>query len=137
MPCGIVKSKQGNTAMVVFERQDMCGDCHACEMISGKKDCKLTCRCEVACEIGDRVEVALASNQFLKATYIMYGIPLVGLIVGMLVGDKVGRVLESSQEIGAMVGAVCGILAGFLVIKYREKQHAYEHYLPRVIGKKD
>ena len=43
MPYGTVKEIKGNIAVVSMERQDMCGECHACEMMSGKKNCTLSC----------------------------------------------------------------------------------------------
>ena len=86
MPYGTVKEIKGKTVVVSLERQDMCGDCHACEMMSGKKSCTLNCETDQPYRIGDKVEVDITNQYFLKATYIVYGVPLVGFIIGLILG---------------------------------------------------
>lgn len=138
MPYGTVKEVKGKTAVVILERQDMCGDCHACEMISGKKACTLNCQTNVPCEVGDRVEVAITNKYFLKATYLVYGIPLVGFIMGLLVGVLLTKEISFSHEdlvitLTTMVGTALGV--GYIRIK--DKKKAYHKFLPYIIGKEE
>lgn len=136
MPYGIVKEKHEDLAVVTMERQDMCGDCHACEAMSGKKECTLTCRNHIACEVGDRVEVTLTNDHFLKATYIIYGIPLIGFIVGIGIGIFLAKVLTvGAEDLWIVVGAVLGTLIGIGYIKWRDKKKAYSKFLPHIVGK--
>lgn len=138
MPYGTVKEIKGNIAVVTLERQDMCGDCHACEMMSGKKTCTLTCESKVACEVGDKVEVTLTNEYFLKATYLIYGVPLVGFIAGLVVGLGLSKVLELRYE--DLMIALCiiiGTAIGIGYIKMQDKKKAYHKFLPHIIGKKE
>ena len=138
MPYGIVKEIKGNTAVVTMERQDMCGDCHACEMISGKKSCTLTCKTYVPCQVGDQVEVTLTNDYFLKATYLIYGVPLVGFLVGMIAGIALSKVIQSTHEdIIVALGMIIGTAIGVLYIKRKDKQKAYQQFLPHIVGKKE
>lgn len=136
MPYGVVKEVHKDSAVVIMERQDMCGDCHACEMISGKKQCTLTCHNHVECEVGDRVEVTLTNDHFLKATYIVYGVPLIGFIMGILIGYGLAQVLAfGGEDIWASIGAIVGTLIGVGYIKWRDKKKAYNRFLPHIVGK--
>lgn len=135
MPYGTVKSKKGELATILLERQDMCGECHACELLSGKKACQLTCECQIECEVGDKVEVALTNNRFLKATYIMYGVPFVGLIVGLFIGYGAGLFFGKLSELGGIIGAIMGMLLGLYWIKVKERKKEFKKYLPKIISK--
>lgn len=138
MPYGIVKEIKNNTAIVSLERQDMCGDCHACEMISGKKECTLTCQMKIPCKVGDQVEVSLTTDYFLKATYLIYGIPLIGLLLGLGVGMVLSKILLTAYE--DLLVAICIIIGtglGVLYIKLKDKKATYTKFLPHIVGKKE
>ena len=136
MPYGIVKEVKGNTAVVVMERQDMCGDCHACEIMSGKKDCTLSCQTKIPCQVGDKVEIALTTDYFLKATYLIYGVPLIGLLVGLGVGIGLSKILSVSYE--DLIVALCIIIGtglGILYIKSKDKKQTYTKFFPHIVSK--
>lgn len=136
MPYGTVKEIKGNTVVVTMERQDMCGDCHACEMISGKKACTLNCEAHINCEVGDQVEVTLTNEYFLKATYIVYGVPLLGFVAGLVIGIGITTALSVSKgDLWISVCAILGAAAGVGYIKLRERKKAYQKFLPHIIAK--
>lgn len=138
MPYGTVKEIKGKTAVVILERQDMCGDCHACEMISGKKACTLNCQTRVPCEVGDRVEVSITNEYFLKATYLVYGVPLVGFLMGLLVGILFTKGMTSSYEdLVITLTTIIGTALGVGYIRFKDKKEAYHKFLPYVIGKEE
>ena len=82
------------------------------------------------------MEIALTNNRFLKATYLMYGIPFLGLMVGLFVGYGAGIGLGRNEEVFGMIGAVIGVVLGFGFIKWKEKKQAFKQYLPKVVSKK-
>ena len=136
MPYGIVKEKRNDLAVVIMERQDMCGDCHACEMLSGKKKCMLTCKDHVDAKVGERVEVSLGTEHFLKATYIMYGLPLVGFVAGMVTSFGITQLLAIEEiDLWVASGALIGAALGLYYIKWRDKKKVYHKYLPHIIAK--
>lgn len=133
MPCGVVKEVKESTVVVTMERQDMCGDCHACEMISGKKSCTLNCETQIPCQVGDKVEVGLTSDYFLKATYLIYGVPLIGFLIGLLIGISATKYIEVAYTDLILVGCIAvGTGLGVLYIKKRDKKKAYNQYLPHI-----
>ena len=136
MPYGIVKEIHKDSAVVIMERQDMCGDCHACEMISGKKECALTCHNPIECKVGDHVEVTLTNDHFLKATYIVYGVPLIGFVIGLLIGYGLAQVLTfGGEDIWVAIGGVIGLLIGGGYIKWKDQKKSYHKFQPHIIRK--
>lgn len=136
MPVGTVEKVENKYIFVKMERQDMCGECHACEMLTDKKSCNLKCVSNIKCKTGDRVEVSLENSTFLKATYIMYGLPFVGLVIGFIVGYILQTYIvpqwgEVVMAVTALVGM--GIMLAYIYI--RDKKNAYKKYLPRIVAK--
>lgn len=136
MVYGIVKSREGSKAIVVIERQTMCGDCHACERLSGKKQCQLTCEVHTECQVGDKVEVQLETEHFLKAAYLMYGIPLLGFIGGLVISLILTKLLGVTQtDLWLIAGMLMGTVLGTVYIKARDQANAYHKYLPVITSK--
>ena len=138
MPVGTVEKLDNKYVFVRMERQDMCGECHACEMLTDKKSCSLKCISAIRCQVGDRVEVSLENKTFLKATYIMYGLPFIGLIVGL----GLGYILQSYLavwwgELLCVLTALCGMGIRLGVIYRRDKKNVYKKYLPCIIAKEE
>ena len=136
MPIGTIERFEGKYAIVKIERHDMCGDCHACELLTDKKSCTLRCVNEVKGKIGDRVEVDLENQVFLKATYMMYGLPFIGFMLGLMGGYVLQAYLHISWgEILCVITALLGmgIMLGF--IRIRDKKSAYKKYLPHIKAK--
>lgn len=126
MPVGTVERLESDFVIVSMERQDMCGDCHACEMIGEVKKCTLKCVNKCNSQIGDRVEIDVANSSFMKATLIIYGLPLIGLMAGVGLGYKV------SEALGIVLGVL--FMAGiFGLIKLGEHKNKYQKMLPAAI----
>lgn len=130
---GIVERLEGKYAHVRIMREEMCGDCHACDMMGERKKCEIKCINQVQGQVGDVVEVDGSSNQFLKATGLMYGLPLIGLLVGLGIGYILTVTLWGQANEWVMLilglGGVAGMLYG--IKKYDAKQ-CYEAFLPTI-----
>lgn len=136
MPKGVVKEVERGFAFVHLDRQDMCGDCHACEAITGKKQCVLKCIDRIHTKAGDLVEVSLEQSVFLKATYIMYGVPFIGFIVGLVIGYKLSAYVTGGMgDLLMVIGALLGTGIALGIIKLRDKKKAYQKYMPHIIAK--
>lgn len=131
MPIGTIQKKDDAYVMVKIERQDMCGECHACEVIAEKKSCEIKCLNRCNGKEGDKVEVDLSQNLFIRATIIMYGVPLAGLLVGLGLGMLVPETLGIYAKEGTML-VLGGLLMslGFLWIRYKDKKEKYNELLP-------
>ncbi|WP_054738817.1 SoxR reducing system RseC family protein [Cellulosilyticum ruminicola] len=136
MPLGTVEKVENKYIYVKMERQDMCGECHACEMLTDKKSCNLKCVSNLKCKAGERVEVSLENSTFLKATYIMYGLPFVGLVIGFLIGYLLQTyIMPQLGEILIAITALLGMGVMLAFIYIRDKKNAYKKYLPKIVAK--
>ncbi|MGL4343727.1 MAG: SoxR reducing system RseC family protein [Cellulosilyticaceae bacterium] len=130
---GRVALIEGNYAKVSIMRQEMCGECHACELMGDIKKCEIKCYNHCQSQVGDVVEITIEETRFLKATYLMYGLPLIGLLGGLGIGMLVGM-----QQVGLMkemIMIVFGLLGmgGMLwYIKSRDQKQKYKKYIPHI-----
>ncbi|MDF2613022.1 MAG: Positive regulator of sigma(E) RseC/MucC [Clostridia bacterium] len=135
MPNGIVQKLEGEYAIVEIKRQDMCGDCHACDTVHEAKECKLKCINTAGSKVGDTVEISLDNESFLKATYIMYGAPLLGLLGGVGGGFIIAQLIKlNNSELLMIIGALAGMVAAYTVINKRDKKNRYKKMLPHIIN---
>ncbi|MBS7228683.1 MAG: SoxR reducing system RseC family protein [Eubacteriales bacterium] len=102
--CGTVVKIDGGTAVVRFKRTKACGQCKACFTL-GSEEADIEMENTLNASVGDVVEIELRERSMVKASLIMYGIPLLGLIAGTLLGALI-------SEIAA---AVCGVALALLV----------------------
>lgn len=138
MPYGIVKQVDKKYALVEMQRQEMCGDCHACDALTTKKSCVLRCEKEIECQVGDLVELSLAQPTFLKATYVMYGLPLIGLILGIIMGYGGYCFFNTiNEDVWVLVGGLIGIILPLLYIKWADQNGRFRKYLPHIVAKKE
>ncbi|HHT65159.1 MAG: SoxR reducing system RseC family protein [Caldicoprobacterales bacterium] len=98
-------------AVVKVKRSSACGNCGACSMGTHPDEMLLTVPNPLQGEVGDQVELELASGQVLKASAITYLIPLFALILGVTAGYVLGGKYDFNQEMG---GALLGLLFTFL-----------------------
>ena len=83
---GRVISTDGKTAVVRFKRSSACGKCNACFTL-GSSEADVEIDNLLAAKAGDDVVIELHGSNILKASLLMYGIPLAALILGVFVGN--------------------------------------------------
>ncbi len=118
MEKGIVTSLQGEKLTVSFNRSPACAGCKACA--EGKKENEMVIEAYNDCnaKLGDTVEVSIEDSFVLKATFIMYVIPLITMFIGFLIGNL------HSQLTSFITGIV------FLAITYsviRMNEHRFQN----------
>lgn len=134
MPIGTVSKIEGNYVFVTMERQDMCGECHACEVISNPKKCEIKCLNNKNCKVGDTVRITLDDSRFLKSVLIMYGIPLIALFIGLLAGYGIANILQfNAKELWMVIGAIGMLVISYLGIHRLDYKKKYEKMLPKIV----
>jgi len=111
---GLVIARQGDVVVVRLQPRDGCVSCSLTQFCVGSKESSPTVRVTAPPEIaqGDLVEVSLDDSLILKASAIMYGIPLAAFLTGVLGGYGFSSLagLNGSQSIALPV------VAGFLML---------------------
>lgn len=112
----VVEAEQGRLK-VCFDRPETCEKCGAC---MGKAHKELVTVTGEAFP-GDTVEVELPDSRVLKASFLMYAVPLCGFLLGLILG----QVLIGTDLAAALLG-----LAGLLLT------YGALHLFDKKIGKK-
>lgn len=134
MAIGRVEKVENNFATVSIKRQDMCGECHACEMTGEIKECTIKCRNLCHSQVGEIVQIEAAQPAFLKATGIMYGVPLIGFILGLSLGTLVPCSVDTNlREIVMAILGIVGVISGLIWIKRRDYNKKYDNLLPDIV----
>ncbi|MBR6007113.1 MAG: SoxR reducing system RseC family protein [Clostridia bacterium] len=130
---GTVAALNGDTATVVFKRSKACGDCHACVSF-GSDSAQTEIANTLGAQVGDRVAIELHSGSVIKASLILYGIPLIALLAGALLGSLISDLFTAIFGIGA----AC---LSFIVIRLLEprfkKRGEFNPKMIEIVGRAD
>jgi sigma-E factor negative regulatory protein RseC len=109
---GLVVARRGNVVTVQVQPQEGCASCALSEFCVGSKQDTPTVKATASSEIaqGDIVEVSLDDSLLLKATAIIYGIPLVAFLVGVLGGYLYVTLASPSPAVSMAVPVIAGFL---------------------------
>lgn len=97
---------EGQQAIVAMNRHSACAHCGICTAGSQDK-MEITADNTLGSQVNDLVKVAVSGAVILKSAFIVYIIPLFGLVLGYFVGRRVG---------GEKLGVVMGVSGVGLVL---------------------
>lgn len=115
---GIVVDQMGEFSKVKLLRHTACGNCGACQLGDDQKDIMLVARNSAKANVGDMVEVSMATGGVLSAAFIMYVIPLVGLFAGLMLGQLL---FSGNDGLVALMGVLL-MATSFFIIKLNDKK---------------
>jgi sigma-E factor negative regulatory protein RseC len=70
---------------------------------------EVAARNSVGAKVGDGVRVSVASKTFLKASFLVYMVPVAALILGALLGSRLGSSLYPGVK-SELLSVVCGLM---------------------------
>ena len=129
---GFVASVSGETVEVKLRRSGACAKCGSCAAGLSNHEMIINAKNLCGAKEGDYVNIELGSADFLKAVFIMYGIPCVFFVAGVLFGYYMLPFMgiEGDIELLAfLIGAILMIVA-FILIKCSEKKLSKERCMP-------
>lgn len=134
---GKVESIKDENVYVKVIREEACAHCKMCTTgVNEGKECVIEAVNKCQAEIGDIVEIDVQSNYFLRATAIMYGIPLLALMLGIGISLSIlqSAGIQGAELISAFIGlAFTGVV--YMIINQREKNNKNTQYLPIAVSK--
>ncbi len=108
---GKITEINDKVATIRIQRKASCGSCTACGMGKNQDEMFLKVPNVLNAGLGDWVELDLEAVPIVKASIIMYLLPLVALILGVWLGYVLADKFSGNAE---LYGAVCGILLTIL-----------------------
>lgn len=113
---GKIVEIDNNMAKILITRHTACGDCGACQVGRENLNMILFAENTVHGKSGDTVEIELQTENFIYASFIMYGIPLIGLIIGLLGGYYGAMAIGYDADAAQIPSAIAGL--AFLALSY-------------------
>ena len=127
---GEVIEVTGTNAKVRIKRSEACQSCSAhglCSLLS--KDYMIMEAENVsAARVGQQVTVALYTEDPLKASLLLYGVPLIGFLGGCLFGHWLN--LGGMRNLSTFMGGIVFVAAAFFAVKIFCKKYEQHHYRP-------
>lgn len=139
-PVGKIVSIDGSKATVAVERKAACPRCASGKgcgagLLSGStRPAVLTVSVppQHRLRAGDEVRLTLEPSHLLRATMLVYGLPLMGMVLMLLVGWSIMRPLSDPAAIAfAVAGLAAGLIAGRWQLNRRD---CLKHFVPRIAG---
>lgn len=119
---GKVIEVKGDIAKVEIQRNTSCGTCRACWM---SEEGKMVASGQnlIGAKVGQRVRLQV-SGSILKAAFVVYILPLLGLIIGYGAGSFISRAIGYpgfSEKVGVISGLAFLVLS-FIAVRYYGKK---------------
>ena len=110
---GVVEKVENDFAWVRAQRKSACAGCgnrSNCSMIEGGGQMLVKTTNVINAREGDSVEIHMNSSFQLKCTFIVYMIPVLGIITGAFLSEPLSSFIGINVSIGTAVFTLTGLL---------------------------
>ncbi|MCL6582483.1 MAG: SoxR reducing system RseC family protein [bacterium] len=135
---GIVTGLEGPYALVKVVRSAGCAHCPSAASCHLESDQTMIIKAQnsVGAKVGQRVQLFVAPRSILAASFLLYLLPLAGLMVGALVGKMlfspvVGSQLSEFFAAGIGLGVMIAVFVGLRLYDRRRKSN--KRFMPQII----
>jgi sigma-E factor negative regulatory protein RseC len=138
----VIKALEGRMAVAVTTREDACAHCEArgtCEVVGGT-GANATVRAlnTIDAQVGDTVTIAMAATSLLKASFLIYMVPILALIGGILIGFQIEKIFGISENVAVGVSSGVCLVGAFAWLRKKGKElGTRREYIPEIVEKKD
>lgn len=116
---GVVERVQGDEAVIQIKRVSGCGgNCEACGGSCESAFHGLTVKNTIDAKPGETVEILFRESESMKASLIIYLVPLAGFLIGLIIGY-----LAKLSDITSFLISLVGLITGFLFNHYSDKRY--------------
>lgn len=128
---GQVTMVDKDEVVVRLMRQEACGKCGACSVGLDNKDMFIHAANLCHANVDDYVEIELEEANFIMAVFIMYGLPLIGLLIGIAIGEGLGYLFfKGLHDVLGIILGLLGAVAVYLLIRLNEKRFHTDKFRP-------
>ncbi|NLC69913.1 MAG: SoxR reducing system RseC family protein [Desulfuromonadaceae bacterium] len=132
----IVELRPDSVAMVQCRKSSACKGCASANLCSlGRDDGDRTVEVHnpLQAQVGERVRIATTSKAFYQSSFLVYIVPLIGLVVGALIGQSAGRWIGIDPNIPSALGGFLSLAATLLAIRSLNRRLPKERYMPTAV----
>jgi len=134
----IVELKGKQVAVVLCRRNSACDHCPssgACQMGDDSESMLVEAFNQIGAEVSDRVKVVTSTKHFLQSSFMLYIVPVIGLLIGAFIGQAIAELTDIGID-PSLLSAILGVafMAGtFLIIKLSTQVLKREIFMPRIV----
>lgn len=132
---GVVQQLAATKAFILINRSSACAGCHsksACQP-SENKEMIVEAINDVNAQVGDRVQVSVPTSSLLKATFLVYFVPVVALIGGAIAGGSLAPALRMDSTLASIVCGFVAMAGVFVAVRWFDRgANSKANYWPRV-----
>ena len=134
---GVVIKTDAQTAWIKTTKTGACSECSAkgsCHTLGGGKEMEVQAINIAGAVIGDRVVIGFETSSLLKASFLIYIFPVLGLIVGAAIGQEMAPMTGLNASAASPLAGLLFFFLTFLIIRRKGNQLAKQNqYRPKVI----
>lgn len=131
---GTVKGILYGKARIELKRIPQCERCGMCMQATDADTLILDVHNDLGAVPGDRVKIAIRGGNVISASFLVYGIPFIGLVSGSLIGSFAGISLEMDRNISAVTCGFLGLGTGlFITWLIDRRMRKAGHYRPAIV----
>jgi len=128
---GLVIEVDKNIAKVKLTGHSGCENCGSC---SGQNEGIQSAHNSIGAKPGQRVFIKVENNNFLKAAFIMFVLPLLVIVTGLIIAELSSGILQISSVIPDTMGVVIGGVISVLTVKHFDKHIQLTQTLPIIVS---
>lgn len=135
----VVEQKEQQIAVVQCQRNSACDHCPssgACSMGDNSEIMLVEAFNAIDAQIGARVKIVTSTRHFLQSSFMLYIVPIIGLLIGALIGQEIGEkgVLEIDPSLLSALMAVIFLVTTFFGIRIATAKLKREVFMPRIVA---
>jgi sigma-E factor negative regulatory protein RseC len=115
---GHVRQVTAGKAVVEIQRGSACSKCHAACACSGDEPqlMRVEARDPLGVQVDQYVQLSIENTRVLRASFVVYMVPLFALIAGVLTGEYLGRVM-GIQNVLEIVGGFGALGLSLIIVR--------------------
>ena len=135
----VVELKEHQVAVVICKRNSACDHCPssgACTMGDDRETMLVDAFNAVGARINDQVKIVTSTRHFLTSSFMLYIVPIIGLLIGALIGQAIGEKsdLGIDPSLLSALLAVAFLIVTFLAIRIGTRKLKREVFMPRIVA---
>jgi len=135
----IVEIKNLQIAVVKCQRNSACDHCPssgACNIGDDGETMLIDAYNAVGAQLDDQVKIVTSTKHFLQSSFMLYIVPIIGLLVGALVGQTAAEQfsLGIDPSLFSAITAVIFLVITFFAIRLGTRSLKREAFMPHIVG---
>ena len=90
----------------------------------------------VGAGLNDQVKIVTSTRHFLQSSFLLYIVPIIGLLIGALIGQAITEKIELAIDpsLVSAVTAVIFLAVTFLAIRVATRRLQAEAFMPKIVA---